>query len=157
MSSFRSVRSGAVRLSAAIAALFTLLAAGCASSSSTTTSTGGHGVDVTVVVRDNANGTTVHANVGQTVELILGSTYWQVSGSSAPNVLRQDGPSIPLARPTSCPNIPGLGCVPVSTSFHALTPGTSSITASRTTCGEAMRCAPNQEHFAVTVVVQQQQ
>jgi hypothetical protein len=106
-----------------------------------------------VVVRDDANGKTVDASVGQTVELILGSTYWTVSGSSASGVLQQDGATTPLPRPTNCPKIPGLGCVPVHTFFKAVAPGTASITASRTTCGEAKPCATDQESFKVTVVV----
>ncbi|HEU5425264.1 MAG TPA: hypothetical protein VFU74_00225 [Actinocrinis sp.] len=105
------------------------------------------------MVKDDANGTTVNASVGQTVELILSSNYWTVAGSSAPNVLHQDGPTIQLARPTSCPKIPGLGCVPVSTDFRATAPGTASITASRTACGEAKPCATDQQNFKVTVVV----
>jgi hypothetical protein len=157
MTSSGHIRWGAGVLSLAVAALSVLLVAGCASSATPTAvrSTGSAGsTGGLVVLRDDANGKTVHAQVGQTVQLILGSSYWQVSGSSVPGVLRQDGTTTALPRPASCPNIPGLGCVPVSTSFTAMTPGTSSITAGRTTCGEAMRCAPNQEHFAVTVVVQ---
>ena len=150
MSSFARVRLSAGLLFAALAGLCMVLTVGCASS---VTPTAGHSVDVMVVVRDDANGKTVDASVGQTVELILSSNYWTVSGSSAPNVLHQDGPTIQLPRPTNCPKIPGLGCVPVSTYFRAAAPGTASITASRTACGEAKPCATDQENFKVTVVV----
>lgn len=144
------------------AALIVLLAAGCASASASA-SPAGHGTPAgspsaagLVVVRDDANGKTVNVPAGATVELILSSSYWKVSGSSAPAVLRQDGASTLLPLPTTCPHVPGQGCAPLQTNFTALTSGTSTVTASRTSCGEAMHCAPGQEHFAVTVVVQKQ-
>lgn len=59
-----------------------------------------------------------------------------------------------MSRPADCAaNIPGLGCVPVRTDFSALAPGTTVVTASRVTCGEALRCMPSQEHYALTVIV----
>ncbi len=110
-----------------------------------------------LVVRDGSNGRTVTVTVGEHLEVILGSTYWTVRGSSKPRVLRQDGPSSLMPRPANCAsNIPGLGCVPIRTDFSALAPGTTVITASRVTCGEAMRCMPGQEHYSLTVVVRPQ-
>ena len=150
MSSFARVRLNAVLLLAALAALGTLLTAGCASSAAPGTR---QSIGAMVVVKDDANGKTVDASVGQTVVLILSSTYWAVSGSSAPNVLRQDGPTVQLSRPASCPKLPGIGCVPVETHFRAAAPGTASITAHRAACGEAMPCATDQQNFKVTVVV----
>jgi hypothetical protein len=123
---------------------------GCASATSTAPGSG----DTPLVVRDGANGRTVTITVGEHLEVILGSTYWTVQGSSHPRVLRQDGPTTLLPRPADCAaNIPGLGCVPVRTDFSALAPGTTVITASRVSCGEALRCMPSQEHYTLTVVV----
>ena len=106
------------------------------------------------VSSDHVNGRTVRVHVGERVNLILSSTYWQLHGSSAPAVLRQNGAATPLPRPSTCPKIPGLGCIPLRTSFLAVAPGTAVITASRTTCGEALHCAADQRHFRVTIVVQ---
>jgi hypothetical protein len=106
-----------------------------------------------VVVHDGAGSHTATVQAGQRLEVILDSTYWNVAGSSRPGVLRQDGESVLLARPTSCPSIPGLGCVPIRTDFSALKPGTAVITASRTSCGEAMMCAPGQRNFTLKVTV----
>ena len=61
------------------------------------TSPGGTGGPL--VVRDSANGHTVTVTVGEDLEVILGSTYWTVPGSSHPGVLRQDGPDEPYAAP----------------------------------------------------------
>ena len=63
-----------------------------------------------IVVRDGANGNAVSARAGDRIELILSSSYWHVTGSSAPKVLQQDGPPVLLAKPSSCPDLPGLGC-----------------------------------------------
>ena len=115
---------------------------------------GGGGGDSPVIVRDGSNGHTVSVAVGDHLEVILASSYWTVQGSSQPPVLQQDGPTKLMPRPANCAaNIPGLGCVPVRTDFSALTPGTTVITASRVSCGEAMRCMPNQQHYSLTVVV----
>ena len=105
------------------------------------------------MLRNDANGKAVSARAGDRIELILSSSYWRVTGSSAPRVLRQDGPPVLLSRPSSCPAIPGLGCAPVRTDFTALTDGKAVIMASRSTCGEALRCMPDQARFAVTVAV----
>jgi len=128
------------------AAAIALLAVGCASTATGTSTP-------VLVARDSANGKTVRVSVGERLELILASTYWQVNPSSAPAVLRQDGGTILLPRPSDCPTTPGLGCVPEQMTYVALKSGTAVITASRTTCGEALRCGPDQSHFRLTVIV----
>jgi hypothetical protein len=106
-----------------------------------------------IVVRDDANGKAVFTRAGERIELILSSSYWHMTGSPAPSVLRQDGPPVLLSRPSSCPDIPGLGCIPVRADFTALADGNAVITASRSACGEARRCLPDQTRFTVMVVV----
>jgi len=113
----------------------------------------GGGGPMVIVVHDDANGKAVSARAGDRIELILSSSYWHVTGSSAPSVLRQNGPPVPLPRPSSCADIPGLGCTPVRAGFTALTGGKAVITASRSACGEALRCRPGQMRFAVVVIV----
>ncbi len=157
-SSFQRVRSSiAAHVRYAPVALSLVLAAGCASAAANAGSPGAPSSSAStagvVIVRDDANGKTVNVPAGAKVELILGSTYWVVAGSSVPGVLRQDGSPTPLPRPTNCPNVPGLGCAPLRTDFAALVPGSSLITANRKTCGEAMPCTADKQHFAVTVVV----
>jgi hypothetical protein len=125
--------------------------AGCGTAASRA---GGPVADPTVIVlRNAANGKVVSARAGDRIELILSSSYWHVTASSPTSVLRQDGPPVLLPRPSGCPNIPGLGCTPVRDDFTALTEGRAAITATRSTCGEALRCQPDQTRFNVTVVV----
>ena len=106
-----------------------------------------------IVLRNAADGKAVSARPGDRIELILSSSYWHVSGSSKTSVLRQDGRSVLLSRPRNCPDIPGLGCIPVRADFTALTEGKATIGATRSVCGEALRCKPGQMRFTVTVVV----
>jgi hypothetical protein len=140
------------RLMAAVVAALaacTVASAGCG----TATSSNGPGRTV-LVVRDHANGTTVSVGVGDSLKLILASSYWNVAGSSMPHVLLQDGPAVLLARPKSCPDIAGLGCTPVQIVFKALSRGKAVIRASRTTCGEALACVGKKAtRFTLTVVV----
>ncbi|MFE9422051.1 hypothetical protein ACFYNO_03695 [Kitasatospora sp. NPDC006697] len=97
-----------------------------------------------------ANGSTVHARVGQQVELRLGSTYWSAVSSSSPQVLQPLTPSSPS--PSSpCP--PGGGCGTVSSTFRAAAAGTAHLTATRNACGEAKPCLPDQRTYLVTVEV----
>jgi len=134
----------------AVCAAFSLLG-GCAAGGSSHSATGSG--DPAVVAGDKSNGRTVSLKVGERLELILASSYWTVRGSSMPGVLRQDGASRLLTPPPGCGSIPGTGCVPIRTDFSAVAPGTATITAQRLSCGEALRCLPSQQHFALTVVV----
>ena len=139
-------------VAAAVSAVSIMTSAGCGTAASRANGPAAGGSRV-IVVRDDANGKAVSATAGDRIELILSSSYWHVTGSSAPSVLRQDGPPVLLSRPRRCPEIPGLGCAPVRADFTALTDGKAVITASRSACGEALRCKPDQRRFTVIVVV----
>jgi hypothetical protein len=105
-----------------------------------------------VTVSETENGRTITVRSGSRVTLTLHSTYWSIGGSSHPNVLHQvGGTSTRPAKPGTC--VPGQGCGTVSATFVALSRGTADLTASRTTCGEALRCAPGQGDYVVHVVV----
>jgi hypothetical protein len=151
----RCHRSIAVGVAASVVSIVTCAGCGTAASraSGPVASSPGAGGPTVIVVRDDANGKAVSTKAGDRIELILSSSYWHVTGSSAPSVLRQDGPAVLLSRPNSCPDIPGLGCVPVRTEFTALTDGKAVITAERSSCGEALRCKPDQARFTVIIEV----
>ncbi|MFE7532522.1 protease inhibitor I42 family protein [Kitasatospora sp. NPDC057542] len=133
------------------AALLTLAA--CASTGtgpSTPTATSAAPSPATVTVDEHADHTTVKAAVGTTVTLALHSTYWSAATSSAPDVVTPDG------APTTAPSPscrPGGGCGTVTASFTARAPGTARLTATRTSCGEALNCPPEQRGYEVTVDV----
>lgn len=102
-----------------------------------------------LVLDERTRGTTVRVTTGTLVVVRLHSTYWSVPAGSDPRVLEPSGAGITPA--STCP--PGRGCGTSSARFTARRPGTAHITARRTSCGEAMRCSPGQEHYEVTVTV----
>ena len=150
-------RVSARRFIAPVLAMFTLAAAACAGSAASGRL--GHAVAPTPPpvcaaprsIQDSANGDTVRLCSGQSLVLALHSTYWEAISSSNPAVLRTEGRKVVPATPGTC--VPGGGCGGLVTEFVADSPGTSRITAHRSTCGEALACQPAREAFSVTVVV----
>jgi hypothetical protein len=102
---------------------------------------------------DTDNGATVTMRRGGTLKLTLHSTYWTVSGSSDASVLHERGTPVTRPAPRSAHCVPGQGCGTVSATFTAMKAGRADVTASRTTCGEAMLCAPAQARYVLHVVV----
>lgn len=98
------------------------------------------------------NGRTVAVARGANVELTLHSVYWQIVRSSDVSVIAPV--SIPVysgAGTLKC--IPGSGCGTVKATFKAVARGTATISASRTSCGEALQCVGAEGTFKVTLVV----
>lgn len=104
-----------------------------------------------ITEHDGANGQTIHVAVGDKVALILGSSYWNFRGSSAPAVLRQVGQVTLVKSSRTCP--PGVGCQPKRALYKALARGKAVITAHRLSCGEALACTGSRGHFTLTVIV----
>ncbi|TQF04968.1 hypothetical protein E6W39_25470 [Kitasatospora acidiphila] len=133
--------------------------AGCGSGATKATTPGG-AISVSASpgtaelrLTDSANNTTVHATVGQTVVIALGSSYWSEVTSSAPQLLQRVAQSHPMtsSSPSFCP--PGGGCGAQPSSFVAKAAGSARLTADRHVCGEAMACSPDQRTFTVTVEI----
>lgn len=104
------------------------------------------------LVNEADNGTSIAVGVGSEVTLQLANTYWQVQASSDPAVLALvSGPTASGAGPSAC--LPGMGCGFVTAAFRALAPGQATITASRTTCGEALLCTGSAGAYEVTIIV----
>ncbi len=131
------------------AALFAT--AGCSSARSTTGTPPTVANYPAIVLDEHANQSTVRVVVGRRVELLLHSSYWTDFGSSQSAVVRADGSVRTL--PTSQRCVPGGGCNPVLATFMAQKVGTAVLSASRTSCGEALRCGPANSHYRVTIVV----
>lgn len=106
-----------------------------------------------MVIGEQDNGHSVSLHAGQRLELQLGSTYWQVDGSSDPNVLRLTAGTSVSISPQIKGCVPGEGCGTVTALFDAVAPGTANVSATRTSCGEAMSCTGNLGFYRVTVVV----
>ena len=103
----------------------------------------------TVVAGWHDKGHSVSLHKGDVLQVRLNSTYWQFRPASPGGVLsegRRDVHAKPMPYPGS-----GAGTVVVT--YHALHSGTTTITAGRTACGEAMRCMGGQASYRLTVVV----
>ncbi|SEM31764.1 hypothetical protein [Streptacidiphilus jiangxiensis] len=106
-----------------------------------------------VVVHNADKGRTITLHTGQTLEVVLTGGYWPAPVSSSEAVLKASGaPSYLSPSPShGCP--PGVGCRPQQTDFTAVAPGTATVSATRTNCGEAMRCTDANGKFTITVTV----
>jgi predicted secreted protein len=105
-----------------------------------------------VSLSSSDTGKSVRLKVGERLHIALGSTYWTFRGSDAPRVLRQDGSGV--AKPTTtCSGPVGSGCGARTADFTAVGKGHTSVVATRTTCGEAMRCVGANGRFVVYVTV----
>jgi hypothetical protein len=103
-----------------------------------------------IVATDLDNGKTFELHVGNRLEVNLNSTYWTIHESSDVTVLKLAGPMAISPRP-GC--VPGAGCGLAIASFDAVGSGSADVTASRTSCGEAMRCVGNAGSYRLAVVV----
>ena len=137
-----SVR-GRTRLAVVVAVALAVIACGAAGASSSAV----RPMPVTVTEADN--GRTVTVAQGSVLTVTLHSTYWTFGGSSNSAVLQEVGQ--PVASPGSCR--PGFGCGQVSATFTAVGAGRADVTASRSSCGEALSCTGGSGSFRVSIVV----
>jgi hypothetical protein len=105
----------------------------------------------TVTASEADSGHTITVTAGDDVVVMLHSTYWQLAPLTG-GVLQASGPpAVAPSTPKSC--VPGQGCGTVTQTFLARAGGRAVITASRTSCGEAMRCTGSSGSYQLTVVV----
>jgi hypothetical protein len=128
-----------------------LVAAAALAACATTTTSPHHGGGATVTVTDGQKGARVTVHVGQGLIVALGSTYWTIDASPDQRVLKTDGAQ--AVQPVLKGCVPGGGCGTAVRHFDASAPGTVRLTASRLSCGEALRCTGGTGTFDVTVVV----
>ena len=100
-------------------------------------------------VDENSNGKTVTMSVGDTIMLTLHSSYWNLQTPSS---------VLTLLTHSSNPDFPGKGVAGTGTgiftwSYTAAKTGTTKLSASRTTCGEALQCTPDQKNYSITIIV----
>jgi hypothetical protein len=117
--------------------------AGCVVACGSTTTASGP-------LSDIDNGHTLTVSTGATLSLVLHSTYWTFGGSSAPSVVAVSGSAMYSPRQGG---VPGSGNGTVTETLRALAPGRATLSASRMSCGEALRCGPGQGSYSVVIVV----
>jgi hypothetical protein len=103
------------------------------------------------------NNQTLKVSVGQSFRVTLDSTYWEFSTTFNKNVLSSNNkPSITLIQPgptapQGCQH-PGSGCGSISFLYKVKSAGTTTITAVRSSCGEAIQCTPANSKFKLTIL-----
>lgn len=102
----------------------------------------------TVTSKDKGGSTSVH--VGDTVHVQLSSTAWTIAGSAGALVPAGAQTTTFVPGPTCRP---GGGCGTTDRLFRAVAAGAAQLTASRTDCGEALRCTGDSGSWSVTVRV----
>jgi hypothetical protein len=108
----------------------------------------------THTVGDADNGRTITLHTGDRLTVRLASTYWQFSTNTSSTALKLAATPITAATPPGTAHCyPGMGCGTVTATFQAVAGGKATIAASRTTCGEAMRCTGNAGAYQLTVMV----
>ena len=99
-------------------------------------------------VSDTENKSTVNVKVGDHILIALHSTYWQFPATTS-KMFKQ------LSEPSYAPllggHIPGSGAGTVTVEYVVEETGTGTLTASRTSCGEAMGCTADQGSFLLNV------
>lgn len=106
---------------------------------------------VVVGANDGSNGHTVAMQRGQRLRVVLSSTYWQLQQSSNTVVLGLVGRPTISPQVTEC--VPGRGCGTATATYLASADGKATVTATRTSCGEALRCIGASGQFTLHVVV----
>ena len=146
-------------MGAALAAL--IVTGGCGVASSTTGTTPTTPTTATessvppsphvVRLSEGAEGQTIQVSRGEGIVLTLHNTYWRIAAPEG-GVLTQIGTQQDSPAPAgTC--LAGVGCGTVQARFVAAAPGSVMLTASRTSCGEAMACGPGEGSYAVHLVV----
>jgi len=128
-----------------------LLASACSGQTGTATSTTrSPGLPVVHLSVTDA-GRTVAVVDGVRLVVALDSTYWMFRPVAAGGVLRAVGRPRVVPQLGHC--VPGQGCGTVTAEFAATGTGSATVEATRTTCGEALRCTAGQGDYRVQVLV----
>jgi predicted secreted protein len=112
------------------------------------------GVPTTVTAAEADNGRTLRLSVGDELVVRLSSTYWEFTTPPGGGAVMSLGPQNVIASAPGAGCVPGAGCGTVTARFRAVAPGGQTISANRTSCGEAMRCTGAEGSYRLYLVVQ---
>ena len=106
-----------------------------------------------VTLNEASSHHTVAVNPDTRITVILHSTYWSLTPLGSNLTLSQVGASKVASVPGTAGCVPGQGCGTLRAHFVARHAGFIRLHATRTSCGEAMRCTPAQRVWTVVVHV----
>jgi hypothetical protein len=97
------------------------------------------------------SGKTLTLHIATRLHVALDSSYWTFQPVGAPRLLKTDATG--FVPPThTC--MAGFGCGTQTADYTAIAAGRTSVVATRTSCGEAMRCVVNNGHFEVHIIIE---
>ena len=104
-----------------------------------------------------SNQKTIKVHVGDFLNLKLESTYWNIEPLTSQKISQLSDPVItPIMPGPSAPagcQLPGSGCGTIIWKLKALKKGSAQIKANRTSCGEALKCSPEDAIYIVQVKI----
>lgn len=103
-----------------------------------------------ITLTDSSKGHLYYLYPGDKVTIVLHSTYWKFTPISGPEYIAQVGAVRTVASPPSTAGcVVGQGCGTVTIHYVAKALGAMRIIATRTSCGEALRCTPSNSRWSV--------
>lgn len=114
----------------------------------------GAGATTPLTLSESSNHHTVNVVAGAMFTLTLHNTYWTLTPLPSTSALAEVGSTKVVGSGlagSGC--VPGQGCGTVSARFVARHAGYARLSATRTSCGEALRCTGAQGHWTVVVHV----
>ncbi len=111
------------------------------------------GVSGTVTAGESDNGRTIMLSVNDELVVRLNSTYWQFVVPAPGGAVVSLGPQEVKASAPGSGCVPGAGCGTVTAMFRAVAPGQVTVSADRTSCGEALRCVGAEGTYRLHLVV----
>lgn len=108
-----------------------------------------------VAINESSYAKVVVVTPGTHIALTLHSTYWTLAPLTPQKILAQQGPARTEAKLPASGNgcVPGQGCGTITAQFLATGAGQVRLRASRTSCGEALRCTERQSNWTVVIKV----
>lgn len=109
-------------------------------------------------INESSNKKVITVKVGTTFSIVLNSTYWQFDPLKSTKAITEVAQPLVAAvlpssaAPAGCA-IAGSGCGTVTWKFKARAIGTALISATRSSCGEALRCSPENASYSVTIKI----
>ena len=105
------------------------------------------------VLNENSANKTYAIKVGTSFHLVLHSTYWSLTPLPASAPIKSLGDPVAALGSNSPSNPPGMGTGSLDWALKAVRVGKFSLQATRTSCGEALRCTDSQSKYLVNIKI----
>jgi hypothetical protein len=112
-------------------------------------------IQKTKSLSESSNGLKIQIKAGTPIQITLHSTDWTLAKIS--NLIQkgetQTFPTMPGQNAAPDCQHPGMGCGTIVWNFKTAKKGSAFFSATRTSCGEALRCTSDQSNFRVNFLI----